>query len=144
MHMNLITSKRNEFVPVSFRSLVDQFFNDEFTLNHGGSFLPSVDIVETDNRFEIHLAAPGMKKEGFSLDVKDNYLTVSGEKKNELSEKSVKIYRRESSFGKFSRTFELPDNSDVSKIEATYKDGILEVFIPKDEQKAIKKSIKVN
>jgi HSP20 family protein len=100
--------------------------------------------VETDNRFEIHLAAPGMKKEGFSLDVKDNYLTVSGEKKNELAEKSVKVYRRESSFGKFSRTFELPDNSDVSKIEATYKDGILEVFIPKDEQKAIKKSIKVN
>lgn len=142
--MNLITSKRNEFVPVSFRSLVDQFFNDEFNLNSGRSFLPSVDILETDSRFEIHLSAPGMKKDDFNLSVKDNFLTISGERKNLSSDKSIKIYRRETVSGSFSRTFELPENSAVSKIEAAYKDGILEVLIPKDEQKAVRTTIKVN
>jgi|NOAtaT_6_FD_contig_61_4608276_length_474_multi_19_in_0_out_0_1 HSP20 family protein len=144
MHMNLITSKRNEYIPVSFRSLVDQFFNDEFALTQGGTFIPSVDIVETDNRFEIHLSVPGMKKEEFSLDLKDNFLTISGERKNDLAVKSLKVHRRETTYGKFSRTFELAENSAVSRIEATYKDGILEVYIPKDEQKAIRTTIKVN
>lgn len=142
--MNLITSKRNEFVPVSFRSLVDQFFNDEFNLSHGRSFLPSVDILETENRFEIHLNAPGMKKEDFNLNLKDNYLTISGEKKTTHVDKSVKIHRREIAIGNFSRTFELPENSAASRIEATYKGGVLEVLIPKDEQKAVRTTIKVN
>ena len=142
--MNLITSKRNEFVPVSFRSLVDQFFNDEFNMSHGRTFLPSVDILETESRFEIHLSAPGMKKDDFILNLKDNFLTISGEKKNTYGDKSVKIQRREISIGSFSRTFELPENSAVSKIEASYKDGVLEVLIPKDEQKSIRTTIKVN
>lgn len=142
--MNLITSKRNEFVPVTFRSLVDQFFNDEVALTQGGAILPSVNIIETDNRFEIHLAIPGMKKEEFNLDVKDNFLTLSGERKNTYAGKSIKVHHREIVYGKFSRTFELPENSAVSKIEATYRDGILEVLIPKDEQKAIRATIKVN
>jgi HSP20 family protein len=76
--------------------------------------------------------------------VKDNYLTISGERKSAYGEKSIKIHRREAATGNFSRTFELPENSAVSKIEAAYKDGILEVLIPKDEQKAIRTTIKVN
>lgn len=142
--MNLIRSKKNDFVPVSFRSLVDQFFDEELGTAGRSSFSPEVNILETEKAYEIHLFAPGMKKEDFQLDLNDQYLTISGERKSSKEEKVVKYHRLETSYGKFSRSFYLPESTNVSKIEAFYKDGILEVSIPKDEQKNLRTTIKVN
>lgn len=142
--MNLIRTKTNDFVPVTFRSLVDQLFNDELTLSGGRSFLPGVDILETEKAFEIHLAAPGMKKDDFRLDLDDQFLTISGERKTKREENPAKFHIVEISYGSFSRAFRLPDGVLASKIEASYKDGILQVVLPKDEQKNLKTTIKVN
>jgi len=142
--MNLIRSKKSEFIPVSFRSLVDQFFDDELGLGSRSVFMPGVDVLETEKAYEIHLSAPGMKKEDFQLDLNDQYLTISGERKSKQEGKVQKYHRLETSFGSFSRTFHLPENATATKIEASYKDGILEVIVPKDEQKNLRTTIKVN
>ena len=142
--MNLIRYNSNDYVPATFSSLVDRFFNDSIARSGGSSFQPSVDIVENENAYELHLAVPGVTNEDFQIEVKDNLLTISGERKF-ADEKKEKNYRSiETHFGSFSRTFSLPENVDGEKINARYNNGILEVSVPKDEKKALKTTIKVN
>ena len=142
--MSLIRYNANDYVPASFSSLIDRFFNDSMTRSGGSSFQPKVDIVENEKSFELHVAAPGLNKDDFQIELKDNFLTVSGERKftNEKQEKNY--HAIETQFGAFSRSFSLPDNVDSSKINAKYNNGILELTIPKDEKKALKTSIKVS
>jgi len=142
--MSLIRYNTSDYVPATFSSLVDRFFNDTMTRSGGSSFQPRVDIVENENAFELHVAAPGMNKEDFSLEVKDNFLTVSGERKFTNEKKDANWHSIETQFGSFSRSFSLPENIDSAKINAKYNNGILEVVIPKDEKKALKTTIKVN
>jgi HSP20 family protein len=142
--MNLIRYNSNDYVPATFSSLVDRFFNDSMTRSGGSSFQPRVDIVENEKAYELHLAVPGVSKDDFQIEVKDNLLTISGERKF-ADEKNEKYYRSiETHFGSFSRTFSLPENVDSAKIIAKYNNGILEVSVPKDEKKALKTTIKVN
>jgi HSP20 family protein len=141
--MSIIRYNPADYVPSTFSSLVDRFFSDWSTRNGGSTFLPQADILENDKAYEIQFAVPGMSKEDFTIDLKDNYLTVSGERKF-TSEKNEKNFRSvETQFGSFSRSFALPENVDSSKINAKYTNGILEVTIPKDEKKALKTTIKV-
>jgi len=135
----------NDYVPTSFSYLVDRFFNDS-TGRSGGfaySFVPKVDIIENEKAFEIQFAIPGMSKEDFKIDLKENRLAVSGERK--FIEKTDEKYFRsiETQYGSFRREFVLPENIDVGKIEAKYSNGILELVIPKDEKKLLKTTIKV-
>ena len=142
--MNLIRYNSNDYVPATFSSLVDRFFNDSIARSGGSSFQPGVDIVENEKAYELHLAVPGVTKEDFQIEVKDNLLTISGERKF-ADEKQEKNYRSiETHFGSFSRTFSLPENVDSEKINARYNNGILEVSVPKDEKKALKTTIKVS
>jgi HSP20 family protein len=135
----------NDFVPTTFSNLIDRFFN-ESAARSGGSvyaFTPRVDILENEKNFEILVAVPGMNKEDFSIEINDNYLTISGERKF-TKEKKENAYRSiETQYGSFSRSFSLPENIDVSKIEAEYKNGILEIALPKDEKKILRTNIKV-
>lgn len=142
--MSLIRYNGNDYAPASFSSLIDRFFNDSITRSGGSTFQPKVDVVENDNAFELHVAAPGLNKDDFQIELKDNYLTIRGERKftNEKQEKSYRTI--ETQFGAFSRSFSLPENTDGSKINAKYNNGILELTIPKDEKKALKTTIKVN
>lgn len=142
--MNLIRYNTNDYVPATFSSLIDRFFNDNLTRSGGSMFQPRVDIVENENAYELHLAAPGMNKEDFQIEAKDNFLTVSGERKFESEKKEKNWHSIETQFGSFSRSFTLPENADASKITARYNNGILEVSIPKDEKKALKTTIKVS
>lgn len=142
--MNLIRYNTNDYVPASFSSLIDRFFNDNLTRSGGSMFQPRVDIVENENAYELHVAAPGMNKEDFQIEAKDNFLTVSGERKFESEKKEKNWHSIETQFGSFSRSFTLPENADASKITARYNNGILEVSIPKDEKKALKTTIKVS
>lgn len=141
--MSLIRYNTSDYVPATFSSLIDRFFNDTMTRSGGSAFQPRVDIVENDNAFELHVAVPGMNKEDFSLEVKDNFLTVSGERKFSNEKKDANWHSIETQFGSFSRSFSLPENVDAAKISAKYNNGILEVLIPKDEKKALKQTIKV-
>lgn len=135
----------NDFVPTTFNHLVDRFFNESLGRSGGSaySFVPKVDIIEDQKAFEIHLAVPGMNKEDFKIDLKENYLTVSGERKfkNEVEEKNYRSI--ETSYGAFSKTFVLPENVNAEKIEAKYNNGMLELVVPKDEKKLLKTTIKV-
>ena len=142
--MSIIRYKTSDLLPTSFSSLVDGFFNDSLTRSGGSAFLPKVDIIENETSYELHVAAPGLSKEDFNIELNDNSITVSGERKF-LNEKNEKNYHSiETKYGSFSRSFSLPENVDSSKINAKYNNGILELTIPKDEKKAIKTTIKVN
>jgi HSP20 family protein len=135
----------NDFVPTTFNHLVDRFFNESLGRSGGSaySFVPKVDIIEDEKAFEIHLALPGMSKEYFKIDLKDNQLTVSGERKfkNGVEEKNYRSV--ETQYGAFSKIFVLPENVNAERIEAKYNNGILELVVPKDEKKLLKTTIKV-
>lgn len=104
-----------------------------------GSWTPVVDIRETDNSYEIKADLPGVKKEDISIDIGDNTLTISGERKFEEQEKKKDYIRIERSYGSFSRSFALPQNVDSAKIKAKYKEGILDLTLPKKEEAKPKK-----
>jgi HSP20 family protein len=142
--MNIIRYNPTDYVPSTFSSLVDRFFSDSLVRNGGSAFSPRVDVIENETSYEVHLAVPGMTKEDFKVEVNDNSLTVSGERKF-TNEKKEKNYRSiETQYGSFTRSFSLPENVDGSKINAKYNNGILELVIPKDEKKVLKQTIKVS
>lgn len=129
--------------PNSFSSLIDKFFDDTFQGGSQMDFSPSVDIAETDQAFEIQVQLPGVKKNDVDISLENDMITISGEKKY-ADEKDEKDYHtRESFFGKFSRSFRLPDSVNADKISAKQEDGVLVVNLPKDEKKLAKKQIKI-
>jgi HSP20 family protein len=134
-----------EFVPTSFSNVVDRFFNDSVSRTGGSqySFFPRVDIFEEEKAYEIHVAVPGMNKEDFNIDVHENILTVSGERKLKRERKENLYQSIGTQYGNFSRAFALPENVDVEKIAASYVNGILEISLPKDEKKTAKTTITV-
>jgi len=104
-------------------------------------FIPAVNTREADDAYYIEVDLPGVKKEDISIDVNDNVLTISGERKIEEERKDEEFYRVESVYGTFERSFTLPEDVDADKIEAEAKDGVLIVRIPKAQivEKAPKK-----
>ena len=141
--MRLVKHNPRNYRPTTFSSLFDGFFDDNFQGGTAMDFSPSVDIAETDNSFEIQVALPGVKKSDVNIEVDNDQLTISGERKFESENKEKNFHSRESYYGKFSRTFTLPDLINVEKIDAKQEDGILKVTLPKDEKKASKKLIKI-
>jgi len=125
-----------------FGSLFERVFNDSYT-TRSTKFRPSVDVFENEKSFEIQLAVPGMRKEDFNIDVKDGLLTISGERKFEKETDEKNYHSVETQYGDFVRSFNLPDHVDATKISAEYKNGLLEVIVPKDEQKALSTIVKV-
>jgi HSP20 family protein len=139
-------STANDFAPTSFSNLIDRFFSDSLARSGGSSysFVPKVDILENEKGYEVNLAVPGLSKDDFKIDLNDNFLTISGERKLSKEKKDNNLHVVETQYGNFSRSFSLPENVDASKIQASYNNGILEIFIPKDEKKTLKTTIKVN
>jgi HSP20 family protein len=103
---------------------------------------PSVDIAETAEAFEIKAELPDVKKEDVRVTVEEGQLRISGERKQEKEEKGKKFHRVERSYGSFMRSFSLPENVDDARLSAEYKDGVLNVRLPKTE-KAKPKAIAV-
>jgi HSP20 family protein len=104
------------------------------------NFTPSVNTREGEYAYHVEVDLPGVKKDNINIDIKDNVLTISGERKTKKEVKEKDYYKMESSYGKFQRSFTLPENTDVENIEANSKDGVLEVVIPK--LKKVKKETK--
>jgi HSP20 family protein len=97
-------------------------------------WLPSVDIAETKDDLIVKAEVPGMTKEDISISLSDNVLTLRGEKKKEKEEKGKTFYRTERCYGSFVRSFTLPAPVLANKVKAVYKDGVLEITLPKSEQ----------
>lgn len=121
---------------------VDQFMNDFFSPIFTDSFIadrfisrvPAVNIAETNEAYHIELAAPGLEKGDFKINIDGDVLSISGEKKLERHSEDKKYSKREYSYTSFTRSFTLPEGIDHHKIEASYKDGILALHIAKKEE----------
>jgi HSP20 family protein len=100
--------------------------------------VPSVNITERDKDFLIEVAAPGLEKKDFKVEVENDILSISAEKEEMKEEKENGMTRREFAYNNFCRSFRLPENSKLDKIDARYKDGILKIEIPKLEVKKAK------
>jgi len=96
--------------------------------------IPAVNITEQKNDYLVSLAAPGMKKDDFKIDVDGNMLTISSEKEETKEEKEKKFTRKEYNYSSFSRSFTLPDEVNREKIDAKYEDGVLKISLPRKEE----------
>ena len=93
--------------------------------------VPAVNITENEKSYQLSIAAPGLKKEDFNVDVDGNMLTISAEKEENKEEKDEQYTRKEYNYSSFSRTFTLPNEIKQNAIEAEYKDGVLHLMLPK-------------
>jgi HSP20 family protein len=123
--------------PEPFSTEFNRLFNSLWEQSAATSqrWVPEMDLVETDDHYVLKADLPGMKQEDVSLEFNDGTLTISGERKAEYERKEKGFFRLERSFGKFSRSLTLPDGVDPDKIDAAFHDGVLEVTIPKPEQR---------
>jgi len=104
---------------------------------------PPLDVSEEKDCFFVVCELPGMKKDDIEITVRDNTLSISGERKLEVERKEDQVFRSERYFGKFQRSVTLPVTVDAKKVRATYKDGVLHLELPKSEE-AKQKHIQVN
>lgn len=107
------------------------------------AFAPQVNTREGEYAYHIDVDLPGVKKEDINIDIHDGVLTISGERNHKEEVKEEDYYKVETSFGKFQRTFTLPENIDMENISAKNEDGVLEVIIPKQEKIENKKRIEI-
>ena len=127
----------------SLQREMDRLFDDFF--RRGGLMRPSVDVVETDDTVVVKAELPGMEPKDVDISVSGDKLTIKGERKAEKEEKGKTFYRMERCYGSFCRTVELPVSVEADKAKADYKNGVLEITLPKTEQvKAKKIPIKTN
>ncbi|UII75186.1 Hsp20/alpha crystallin family protein [Flagellimonas sp. HMM57] len=125
--------KRNN---VFFPSLMNDVFGPDWFggIENQKTFVPSVNIKDNTEAFELELAFPGFKKEDFKVEVDNDVLTISSEVKSENEEVKDNYTRKEFSFSSFKRAFTLPETVDGNKIDASYEDGILKLTLPKKEE----------
>ncbi|HUZ57846.1 MAG TPA: Hsp20/alpha crystallin family protein [Hanamia sp.] len=141
-------AKRAERLP----SVFEDFFNKPLLDIFDGGFpsrmmnVPAVNITDRKDDYLVSMAAPGLKKEDFKIDVEGNMLTIGSEKEEKNEEKDEKYTRQEYSYSSFERSFTLPDEVNEDKIYAHYQDGVLKLVLPKKEEAkkmAIRKQIAV-
>ncbi len=116
--------------------------------NNRGHSLPAVNVSETEDGFRVDVAAPGMSKDSFNIDIENKILTISAESKQESEDKDEEsgYHRREFSYSNFQRQFTLPDNIKDEEISANYEDGVLKIQLPKvpqEEAQSKKRSIEI-
>ncbi|WP_242923538.1 Hsp20/alpha crystallin family protein [Pontibacter liquoris] len=130
-------------MPNTFSAMLDRFFNESVNSRNFSDFTPHVDACETDKSFEIELALPGVKRDDINIDFQEGKLTITGERRLEKKEDGRRYHMLETQYGAFSRTFYLPDNVNPDKIKARLEDGVLQVSVPKDEHKTMKRQISI-
>jgi HSP20 family protein len=124
-------------VGTSVDSFLNSFFNG--SLNHFADVnfattSPSTNIVETEDEYKIELAAPGLDKSDFSLNLDQDLLTIEAKKEEKTEETKEKYVKQEFNFTSFKRTFTLPDTVNTNDINATYENGVLNISLPKKEE----------
>lgn len=144
--MKSLVKSNGTFFP-TIPSLFDDFFTRDWldsslaNWRDSGASLPAVNVMETNDDFRIEVAAPGMKRGDFKVELDNNVLTISSERedRNEEKDSNGNYTRREFSYQSFQRSFSLPENKVLGdKITARYVDGILHVTVPKSEEAKVK------
>lgn len=131
--MNLIRFNQHP----AFWNMLNDFDRNHNDINNSKNFTnPMVNVINHDNEYVIEVAAPGIKKEDFSIKLENNKLVISSENKEEKDEKSINYSIKEFSFNSFSKTFFVPKDIEAEKIKADYNNGVLSVSIPKKEKEA--------
>jgi HSP20 family protein len=129
-------TRTNDFFPSVFEDFLKPW--NEMTGMYGlmgKTFtMPAVNITEDKDFYKISLAAPGLEKKDFNIDVEGNMLTISSEKEEKKEEKNERLTRKEYNFSSFSRSFTLPEAVITEKIEAVYEGGELKVMLPKKDE----------
>ncbi|MBV8990618.1 MAG: Hsp20/alpha crystallin family protein [Solirubrobacterales bacterium] len=124
----------------SIQGEMNRLFNTYFDTPHGGPgngrrWIPAMDLVESGDEFVLRADLPGLSEGDVNIELEDNVLTISGERKTEHEERKGGYYRVERSSGKFSRSLSLPEGVDPEGVNASFENGVLEVRIPKPEQR---------
>jgi HSP20 family protein len=114
---------------------VDRFFDNEFFFRRMRN-MPSANIREKEKQFEVELAAPGMDKKDFRIEIDNNILSISAEREDEKTEEKDNYTRREFSYNSFARSFQIPPSVNAEAIQAAYTHGILTLTLPKKEEAA--------
>ncbi len=109
----------------------NRIFNVQEAQSRDIDFVPTVNTREADDAYYIEVDLPGVNKDNININVDENTLTISGERKVKEEHKADNFYKVESVYGKFERSFSLPEDVDTDKIEAEHKNGVLEIKIPK-------------
>jgi len=130
---NSDSNKRNSLMP-GFSDVFDSIFNDTFFSDRMVTRVPAANISESPDHYHLELAAPGLKKDDFKLNLERNVLNISVEQTQQDNQQERNFNKREFSYTSFVRSFTLPDSADENGIEAKYQDGILCIDIPKKEE----------
>lgn len=141
--------RKEELFPGWSKFLSDMFDQDLTNWNNRNfsttnTTLPAVNISEDEDGYEVEMAAPGMTKKDFKLELENNVLTISSEKEMEKEDEKQDYCRREFSYQSFSRSFTLPNTVKEDKITASYENGILRISIPKKEEAKPKPAKKID
>lgn len=132
----------------TYSPFLSNLFDDDFfsVLSNRTSSMPAVNIKENEKSFILELAVPGMDKEDLKIDINEDVLTISSESKTEKEEEKDGYKRKEFSYSSFCRSFYIPENVSRDKIVANYKDGILNLELPKmeEEKSKITRQIKIS
>ena len=118
--------------------LFSTFFDTPAPAGNGGAlrrWIPAMDLVETEDHFVVRADLPGLDEADIKIELEDNVLTISGERRSEHEEGKEGFYRVERAFGRFARTLTLPEGVDPDSVNANFEKGVLEVRIPKPEQR---------
>jgi len=137
-------NRSNNALLPGFSDVFDSFFNDNFFSDRMVTRVPAVNISETESNYHVDLAAPGLKREDFKLNLERDVLTISVEQSSDHQDNQKNYSKREYSYNSFVRSFTLPESADESKIDATYTDGVLRIDIAKrEEAKSIRRQIEI-
>ena len=139
---NEIDIRREDDSVLALRNEIDQFFDEVLQRPFGSrlfderfssltKFSPKIDVSESDKEIKVVAELPGMVVEDIDIELHDDYLTLRGEKKSEKEEKSERFYHSERSYGSFQRTISLPSDINPDKIDAKFKNGVLNIILPK-------------
>lgn len=136
-------NSRSSLMP-GLNDAFDSIFNDTFFSDRMVARVPATNISESPDHYHVELAAPGLKKEDFKLNLERNVLSISVEQRTGDRQEDRNYTKREYSYSSFVRSFTLPESADESGIQATYNDGVLAIDIPKrEEAKTISRQIEI-
>jgi HSP20 family protein len=134
--------KRHGWLRPSNRDFLSSFFDDislPRLFTEEKDFTPAFDVSETENELILRAEIPGMDKKDIDIQLTDGVLTIKGEKRHEKEDKEENYHFIERSYGTFSRSMRVPFDVEIEKVDATYKDGVLKVTLPKSETAKLRK-----
>ena len=151
---NQIQTRREDDSVLALRDQIDQLFDEFFEKPFGlrlfddrfealAKFSPTIDVSETEKEIRVVAELPGMEVEDIEIELHDDYLTIQGEKKSEKEEKSERFHRSERSYGSFHRTISLPTEINSEKVDAKFKNGVLNITLPKTSTGKSSKRIEI-